>query len=72
MGAQRNHRLIAGLLLALAVTTGGFGGFVLALVLGGIGLALGLQRDGAIDLGALLRSRKPWLSRRPRRAPASP
>ncbi|GAC66463.1 hypothetical protein [Gordonia soli] len=49
--------LLAGLLLAIAVTTGGFGGFVLAILLGGIGLALGLQRDGAVDLGALLRSR---------------
>lgn len=49
--------LFAGLLLALAVTTGGFGGFVLAVLLGGIGLAIGLQRDGTVDLGALLRSR---------------
>ena len=57
MGNNATIGLIVGLLLALAVTTGGFGGFVLALVLGGIGLALGLQRDGAIDLGALLRSR---------------
>ncbi|RPA62345.1 DUF2273 domain-containing protein [Gordonia oryzae] len=57
MGNNAIIGLIVGLLLALAVTTGGFGGFVLALVLGGIGLALGLQRDGVIDLGALLRSR---------------
>ncbi|GAA3694595.1 DUF2273 domain-containing protein [Gordonia hankookensis] len=49
--------LIAGLLLAIAATTGGFGGFVLALVLGAVGLAIGLQRDGVVDLGALLRSR---------------
>ncbi|AZG48717.1 DUF2273 domain-containing protein [Gordonia insulae] len=49
--------LFAGLLLALAAITGGFGGFVFAVVLGAIGLALGLQRDGVIDLGALLRSR---------------
>ncbi|ACY22553.1 hypothetical protein Gbro_3349 [Gordonia bronchialis DSM 43247] len=49
--------LLVGLLLAIAATTGGFGGFVLAVLLGGIGLALGLQRDGTIDLGALLRSR---------------
>ncbi|MFT4044000.1 MAG: DUF2273 domain-containing protein [Gordonia sp. (in: high G+C Gram-positive bacteria)] len=49
--------LIAGLLLAIAATTGGFGGFILAVVLGVSGLALGLQRDGSIDLGALLRSR---------------
>lgn len=48
---------LAGLLVALAATTGGFGGFLLALVLGALGAVLGLQRDGAIDLGALLRGR---------------
>ncbi|GAB2666477.1 hypothetical protein GCM10027169_30710 [Gordonia jinhuaensis] len=49
--------LFVGLLLAIAATTGGFGGFILAIVLGVIGLAIGLQRDGTIDLMALLRSR---------------
>lgn len=49
--------LFAGLLLALAATTGGIGGFALAVVLGGVGLVLGLHREGTIDLGALLRSR---------------
>ncbi|MCH5643705.1 MULTISPECIES: DUF2273 domain-containing protein [unclassified Gordonia (in: high G+C Gram-positive bacteria)] len=49
--------LFAGLLLAIAATTGGFGGFVLAVLLGAVGLTLGLQRDGVVDLGALLRSR---------------
>jgi len=47
--------LIAGLLLAIAATTGGFGGFLLAVVLGAIGLAIGAQRDGLIDLSALFR-----------------
>ncbi|MFC3689821.1 DUF2273 domain-containing protein [Aquipuribacter hungaricus] len=41
--------LVAGLLLALAATTGGLTGFLLALVLGGLGYALGLWRDGEID-----------------------
>ncbi|MGU3291092.1 DUF2273 domain-containing protein [Williamsia sp. M5A3_1d] len=49
--------LIVGLLLAIAATTGGFGGFILAIVLGAIGLAVGLHRDGTIDLSGLLRSR---------------
>ena len=49
--------LFIGLLLAIAGVTGGFGGFLLALVLGAIGLAVGLQLDGKVDLGALLRSR---------------
>ncbi|MFW0785092.1 DUF2273 domain-containing protein [Gordonia sp. CPCC 206044] len=49
--------LIAGILLAIAGIAGGFGGFVLAILLGIVGLALGLQRDGAIDFGALLRSK---------------
>lgn len=57
MGNNATIGLFVGLLLALAATTGGFGGFVLALLLGVVGLTLGLQRDGAIDLGALLRSR---------------
>ncbi|MGV9713573.1 DUF2273 domain-containing protein [Gordonia sp. NPDC003424] len=49
--------LFVGLLLALAVTTGGFGGFILAVLFGAVGLAVGLQRDGTVDLGVLLRSR---------------
>ncbi|MGB3673256.1 MAG: hypothetical protein WA988_02325 [Candidatus Nanopelagicales bacterium] len=49
--------LFAGLLLAIAGITGGFGGFLFAVVLGGVGLAVGAHRDGSIDLGALLRSR---------------
>ena len=49
--------LFTGLLLAIAAVTGGWSGLLLAVVLGVIGLLLGLQRDGAIDLGTLLRSR---------------
>lgn len=49
--------LIAGLLLALAAITGGFTGFVLAILLGGLGLAIGAHRDGRIDLAALLHNR---------------
>jgi uncharacterized membrane protein len=50
--------LLAGLLLALAVTTGGFLGFLLAIVLGGAGLAVGAHLDGRIDLGAVLGGRR--------------
>lgn len=57
MGSNSMVGLIAGLLLAIAATTGGFGGFVLALVLGAVGLAIGLQRDHTIDFVALLKSR---------------
>ncbi|WP_439029288.1 DUF2273 domain-containing protein [Gordonia terrae] len=49
--------LFVGLLLALAAVAGGLAGFLLAVVLGAAGLVLGLNRDGVIDLGALLRSR---------------
>lgn len=49
--------LLAGLLLAIAATTGGFVGFLLALALGAVGLVLGAWRDGVIDLGALVRRR---------------
>ncbi|NHA70136.1 DUF2273 domain-containing protein [Phycicoccus flavus] len=50
--------LLVGLLLALAATTGGFGGFLLALVLGVVGFLLGAQRDGTVDLGALVQGRR--------------
>lgn len=49
--------LIAGLLLALAGILGGFSGIVFAVLLGGVGMAIGAHRDGHLDLGALLRSR---------------
>ncbi|WP_068275636.1 DUF2273 domain-containing protein [Aldersonia kunmingensis] len=49
--------LFAGLLLAIAGAAGGFGGFLFAVALGGIGLAVGAHRDGTVDLGALLRSK---------------
>ncbi|MGB3373169.1 MAG: DUF2273 domain-containing protein [Rhodococcus sp. (in: high G+C Gram-positive bacteria)] len=49
--------LLTGLLLALAGIIGGFSGFVLALFLGAVGLALGAHFDGRLDLTSLLRSR---------------
>ncbi|EGD54941.1 hypothetical protein [Gordonia neofelifaecis] len=49
--------LLAGLLLALAATTGGIGGLILAIVLGTVGLLAGLQVDGSIDVRAIVRSR---------------
>jgi len=50
--------LIAGLLLAIAVTIGGFGGFLLALVLGAVGYIVGGQLDGEIDVTAMVRGRR--------------
>ncbi|UFU06674.1 DUF2273 domain-containing protein [Ruania halotolerans] len=50
--------LLAGLLLALAVITGGFTGFLLAVVLGALGLVLGALIDGSFDLGSLLGRRR--------------
>ena len=49
--------LLAGLLLGVAAAAGGFTGFLIALILGAIGYAIGAQRDGELDLGALLRGR---------------
>lgn len=49
--------LLSGLLLGVAAAAGGFGGFLIALVLGIAGFALGAQRDGDVDLGSLLRGR---------------
>lgn len=50
--------LLAGLLLGVAAAAGGFGGFIIALVLGVAGFLLGGQRDGDIDLGALAQGRR--------------
>ncbi|MDQ2722183.1 MAG: hypothetical protein M3Y19_02585 [Actinomycetota bacterium] len=49
--------LLAGILLGIAAAAGGFGGFLIALVLGVLGYLLGAHRDGELDLGALLRGR---------------
>ncbi|WP_018180708.1 DUF2273 domain-containing protein [Jongsikchunia kroppenstedtii] len=57
MNSNATIGLVVGLLLAIAATTGGFGGFLLAVVLGAIGLAIGAQRDGLIDLSAFFRRR---------------
>lgn len=45
--------LLAGLLLGIAGVAGGFGGFVVALVLGAIGLAVGRWVDGGLDIAEL-------------------
>ena len=49
--------LFAGLLLSVAAAAGGFGAFLLALVLGVLGYLIGGALDGDIDVGALLRGR---------------
>ncbi|SEE80582.1 DUF2273 domain-containing protein [Ruania alba] len=50
--------LIAGLLLAIAIVTGGWVGLLLAVVLGGLGLALGAQLDGTIHVRAVFGQRR--------------
>ena len=50
--------LVAGLLLTLAVTTGGFTGLLLALVLGTAGYLVGGHVDGELDVRSLLRGRR--------------
>ncbi|GMA23221.1 hypothetical protein GCM10025864_09800 [Luteimicrobium album] len=50
--------LFVGLLLAVAATTGGFAGFLLAVVLGAIGLVVGAVLDGRVDLGAFVNGRR--------------
>ncbi|WP_084541253.1 DUF2273 domain-containing protein [Nocardioides alkalitolerans] len=49
--------LLAGLLIAVVAVVGGFTGFLLAVVLGGVGLAVGLQLDGRVDLREVVRGR---------------
>ncbi|CAN5338201.1 hypothetical protein BH11ACT6_BH11ACT6_00140 [soil metagenome] len=50
--------LIAGLLIAIATAAGGFTGFLLALVLGILGWAVGAYRDGELDTSILTRGRR--------------
>jgi uncharacterized membrane protein len=50
--------LLAGLLLAIATTTGGFPGFLLGLVLGAVGLGVGAVIEGRVDLGSLAGGRR--------------
>lgn len=50
--------LAVGLLLALAVITGGFTGFLLALVLGAVGFAVAGRLSGEYDLFDKFRSRR--------------
>lgn len=50
--------LLAGLLLTIAIVTGGLVGLLLAVVLGGLGYLVGAHVDGQVDLSELLRSRR--------------
>ncbi|HYO85815.1 MAG TPA: hypothetical protein VES01_05070 [Dermatophilaceae bacterium] len=49
--------LFAGLLLGVAAAAGGFTGFLVAIVLGAVGLGVGQYLGGDLDLGALTGSR---------------
>lgn len=46
--------VLAGLILGLAAAAGGFTGFLIALVLGAIGLVVGRVLDGELDVGDVL------------------
>ncbi len=50
--------LLAGLLLGVAAAAGGFWGFLIALVLGVVGYAIGGHYDGEVDLSQLLGGRR--------------
>jgi hypothetical protein len=50
--------LLAGLLLTIAIVAGGLLGLLLAIVLGGIGFAVGGHLDGDFDLTEIARSRR--------------
>jgi uncharacterized membrane protein YeaQ/YmgE (transglycosylase-associated protein family) len=50
--------LIAGLLLTIAITTGGLLGLLLAIVLGTAGYLVGGHVDGEIDVRSVLRGRR--------------
>ncbi|MEI7056517.1 DUF2273 domain-containing protein [Nocardioides sp. NPDC051685] len=50
--------LVAGLLLTIAIVTGGLVGLLLAIVLGGAGYLIGGHVDGELDLRSMLRGRR--------------
>lgn len=50
--------LLAGLLLTIAIVTGGFLGLLLGVLLGAGGYLVGGQIDGEIDLGSITRGRR--------------
>jgi uncharacterized membrane protein len=55
MVKNANVGLIVGLLLAIAVAVGGLVGLLGAIVLGGLGYAVGAYLDGNLDLGWITR-----------------
>ena len=50
--------LLAGLLVTIAIVTGGLTGLLLAVMLGGAGYLVGAHLDGQVDLRELFRSRR--------------
>ena len=50
--------LLAGLLLAIVAVIGGLTGFLLAIVLGGIGYVIGAHFDGQFNLSEVLQGRR--------------
>jgi hypothetical protein len=46
--------LLAGLILGAAGSIGGFGPFLITLLVGAVGLVVGLALDGNLDLGGVL------------------
>ena len=50
--------LLTGILLGIAIIIGGWTGFLLVLVLGLVGLAIGAQLSGDVDVPSLFRGRR--------------
>ncbi|MDA3625363.1 hypothetical protein [Saccharopolyspora oryzae] len=46
--------LLAGLILGLAAAIGGFTGFLIALLVGALGLVVGRLLDGELEIGDIL------------------
>lgn len=53
MNATRTG-LLAGLILGAAGSIGGFGAFLVTLVVGIVGLLVGMVLDGSLDVGGVL------------------
>lgn len=50
--------MVSGLLLTIAITTGGLLGLLLALVLGAVGYVIGAHFDGELNLADVLAGRR--------------
>ena len=54
MNSSTSLGLLSGIALGIVAAFGGFGAFLIVLVMGGLGLIVGRALDGKLDLAALV------------------